>query len=959
MKMQDLMMQLSQQRTVVYRCASLFCSARLVFALKLFSAIFITAIFSTTVLQPVGCSGEEKKPVNLLQLPGARLSTTAIVENARHTLTRLADGDAATSAVLPGSAEPVDIQVDFGDKIVSPAEMAVSLPVLQDAKAPAQIEVLGSMLPGQAGLRSLKDVRLKAKPAVQRFKLPASGVRYLLIRITPPAGAKEFSVGDIAMLGHVGPPPTSYAFKESPAAAIKVLARLKQSVSLSQDEKDLFDDAKDGRLDTFTLAEAGLIASGAGDAAQRKQHLQKFQQLTQQAKQVTAGGGDFDKGERLLRWLHQKTFAGGYDLPQSRIDQVLNTGRYNCVSSSLIYAVLGRRMGLDVRAVEVPDHVLALLYDGVKHVDVETTSPHGFDPGNRIAARRQFEKQTGFEYVAERYKDQRREIAPIGLVAVVYYNRGVAAGEDGKYEEALGFYFRALMLDREFASAVKNALGSFHNWSRELWEEKDFARAVEVVAAGLELAPDHAGLLTNRTAFYTAWAVSEMEAGRDRQAIEVLRQAHQADPEGKFLAMQSWIYIRPSEDAAQKGEWAKALLLTETGLKSVDKQAVEDLQNWRKNLYTRWSAEAIKKEDYPAAAKVSEYALAKMPDDSRFKQRLAFIAQEWARTTMEKKGLKAAIGVLQPLITAHPDFQRLRKVADSFVRRTVIANVDNGEYSQAVESAARGAGLMQEAENAVSLRNYAFDRWAKSFVDKQQYKNAATVYEDAVQRFPDDKHLQEASVAIWIQWARTHAEKKQWSKALAVYQQGLKAHPADAGFRNNVAFYGLSWAREVREQQDEAAGANILSSLQQVYPKNPELKKVATIYAEEEVRKHYKAKKYAQALDAALSAAEFHPDKAAILILTRVIADNRAGELSKKGDHAAASATYEKALSAYPGDKHLTHNLTVIWQLWGKSLIDASKWKEGAEFYAKAVKRFPGDDHFKKALAYCRAKAAE
>ncbi len=902
------------------------------------------------------CLGEEAQPLNLLRIEDVKITAEQVAADSSANLQRLVDGDAATTAVLPATGD-FDVEVSFSDTIVAPAELVVSLSKESGDAAPARIELLGSMLPGQAGLKSLKSAVLKAEPAIQRFKLPSSGARFLLIRITPPRGAGRVSVGDIAVMGRLGAPPTNYAFKESPAAALKVIARLKQSTSLAADEAALLADADDGRLDNFTLAEAGLIASGVLKAEQRKPFLEQLDTLTSKAKQATAGARKFALGETLLRWLHRHAFDGGYHLPDSEINKVLSTGKFNCVSSSLIYAIVGRRLGLDVRGVEVPDHVLSIVYDGAAHVDVETTSPHGFDPGNRQAAREQFEKQTGFDYVAERYKDQRREIASRGLVAVVYYNRGVAAAEAGQFEESLGYYFRALRIDREFASAVKNALSTFQNWSLKLWKEKKYERAAEVANAGLELAPDHEGLKTNRAAFYTAWAMAEMEAGRDAAAVHVLRQAQEVDPQGKYLAMQAWIYIRPSEDAAQEGQWAKALLLAESGLKNVDAAAREDLRKWRENLYVRWSAEALEKKNYQLAVKVNGLAVDKLAESARFEQRMAYAAQEWARDVADQSGFDAGVKVLQPVLKEHGEIEKIRTVADSYVRREVVENLDAGQYSNAVAAAKRGAGLVKDQTEAAKLRNYAVDQWAKSFLDKSEFQNAASVYEDAANQFPQDKHLQQASVAIWVRWARHHAEKKEWPKALAVYQKALKAHPAEADFRNNVAFYGLSWAREVRDKQGLMAGANILSSLRKVYPQNPDLKDVATIYAEEQVRQHYNAEEYGKALDAALVAADLHPDQDSMANFTRLIADKHAAALTKQGKFAEATAAYDKVLAEYPADKHVTHNLMVTWQIWGKTFIEGEKWAAGVDFFTRAAKRFPGEDYFAKALKYCRAKA--
>ena len=54
-----------------------------------------------------------------------------------------------------------------------------------------------------------------------------------MIRITPGGDGRRVSVAEVSVLGREGIPATHYAFKESPAAAFDVLARLKESVGVS------------------------------------------------------------------------------------------------------------------------------------------------------------------------------------------------------------------------------------------------------------------------------------------------------------------------------------------------------------------------------------------------------------------------------------------------------------------------------------------------------------------------------------------------------------------------------------------------------------------------------------------------------------------------------------------------------------------------------------------------------
>ena len=65
--------------------------------------------------------------------------------------------------------------------------------------------------------------------------------------------------------------------------------------------------------------------------------------------------GERELAERLLELLHRELFRE-YDERQTRLDELLATGRFNCVSSAVLYGLLARSRGLEFRAVQTPDH---------------------------------------------------------------------------------------------------------------------------------------------------------------------------------------------------------------------------------------------------------------------------------------------------------------------------------------------------------------------------------------------------------------------------------------------------------------------------------------------------------------------------------------------------------------------------------------------------------------------------
>jgi tetratricopeptide (TPR) repeat protein len=290
--------------------------------------------------------------------------------------------------------------------------------------------------------------------------------------------------------------------------ALDLLAGLQKSSPLpgvlSPDEEHLLADAVAGKLDRWSFSDAALLASGVTDAARRKEYLCRLDALEADMRKATGGAGtQFEKGQQLLKFLHEGPMAKGYEREQSNLSTLLDTGKFNCISSATLYNVLARRLGLDVRAVAIPNHVFATLHDGSRCAPVETTNASGFD-------RR---KEHG---------GPRREVGQWGLVAIIYCNRGVQRSKEKRPHEAVVAYGCALILDAGNASAAKNLLAELNNWSVGLTREGKYPEALAVLERGLALQPGD-GRWTNQVAYLAQeWARAVHDTQGPQEAAALL-----------------------------------------------------------------------------------------------------------------------------------------------------------------------------------------------------------------------------------------------------------------------------------------------------------------------------------------------------------------------------------------------------------------------------------------------------
>ena len=74
------------------------------------------------------------------------------------------------------------------------------------------------------------------------------------------------------------------------------------------------------------------------------------------------------------------TPPNNYALDQSTLTGIFKNHQFNCISSSLLYAVLTRHLGLNAEGVMLPSHAFVQLhFEEGKTAEVETTSPNGYD----------------------------------------------------------------------------------------------------------------------------------------------------------------------------------------------------------------------------------------------------------------------------------------------------------------------------------------------------------------------------------------------------------------------------------------------------------------------------------------------------------------------------------------------------------------------------------------------------
>ena len=551
-----------------------------------------------------------------------------------------------------------------------------------------------------------------------------------------------------------------------------------------------------------------------------------------------------------------------------------------------------------------------------------------------------------------------------------------------RYHEALLANFRAMSLDPEFDSAVKNALASLATWGADLSREGKYEDALEVVSTGLALAPKDAALVNNHAAIWGQWANSAIDAGKPDEAISILKRAATAVPDGGFEGMQAWVYLKPGEKRVSDARWEEALAVTEPGLSKLDAGPSGEVAKWRVDVYLRWFNAELRGGRFEESARVIEKGMAAAPKDDRFPQTAGYLAQEWSKAVQEKEGEPKALAVLKALLARFAGVASVVEAASNHVRRTASRLAEEGKPEEALASLEAAGDLAGDVRESAL---YVYDTWAKRHMKAGEWEKAADVYAKAVARYPEDSLLQNNVAWLGQEWTKAAYEKggadaaAEVSKAMAARFPGLEAASKQGGDQLRRAARDLvkegkyeealiaiekgkgllegaeeveelclyvygSWAKGHMGAGEWEKAADVDEKALGRFPKSGRLHESIAYLAQEWAEDAAKTGKGAEVLRGMLKR---FPGLADVAKVAENHVSREVSALAKSGKHDEALAMVDASKDLLAGEDGVRELATHVYDVWAIGLAEAQKWQEALDVYARGLASFPGDYHLR------------
>lgn len=384
-----------------------------------------------------------------------------------------------------------------------------------------------------------------------------------------------------------------------------------------------------------------------------------------------------ERAEAVLSLMYEQVLVR-YRENASRMDEMLCSGIYNCVSSSVLYYALATAAGISVAAQRTPEHSFctAVLSNGTR-IDVETTNPMGFNPGKRRPV-----SSSSYYVVPKKKYSGRHEISGRQFAGLIARNRCSLAMTRNDYETAVPLAAaRMRFMEEDESKTADDSRADFFlvcsNYSAYLQGQSKFEDAVIWLEQAANRWNGHELIQKQYDgALFNAAAV-KCNAGQYKEAAEFYEPRKDSVSLSAQKNIEAAIFMATVQGESRKMDDDSAISYLVEKLASM-KSGTKDYRQVHSLLEVRWHSKitaAAQEFGWLEAAGLCKDAVQSLPSSSRLKTLHAQCLRNYDAQVHNEFAMLANSGrteeartVLEKGLSANPSSRILARDLQSLVQ---------------------------------------------------------------------------------------------------------------------------------------------------------------------------------------------------------------------------------------------------------------------------------------------------
>lgn len=531
---------------------------------------------------------------------------------------------------------------------------------------------------------------------------------------------------------------------------------------------------------TFALITSGVSASEMTKLKQTVDRVARDISAAIQTEKVPPPKSRL--AEFILDWLHTHFFRT-YRSNQTRIDAMLRNHDFNCVSSSILYAAICRKFGINITGVVVKDHVFSQLKFPNQKIDIETTIQYGFDPSARKDILDQFGRLTGFVYVPQRDYQARTEIGDRQMVALICSNRYKTLSDQKKHAEAAKVLYLGWQLAADLPRTVNTWESGLANYIISLDHAKRYQDALYVIEKSKQLFPQIKQPAELQYNVYVNWSYHLLKSKQFKQGIQIVEKGIQLYPRDRRLQQNlRTAYTDQIQTAIKKHQFDLASRSIEIAKKALPKEDVFD------KLSVNMVIESARNLPFEKSAKIFQQALKTKPNDKVLLEALAFAYIDPAQKLAKQRKFLPAIDILDQGVKEMPNPNQILDTKASIYNNWSLELAKLKQFEEAVRILERGLKIKPGGKTLINNWDATMLEWADFALKKGEVAQARQVIVQGISKSKNNRRKFEAiAEGYYNNQAVKLLNGGKVKEGIRQLEDGLKLVPKSRVLRKNLS----------------------------------------------------------------------------------------------------------------------------------------------------------------------------